>query len=124
MSVRISDVKAKFYSESGGGHLANAIVQLEDLPSPTCWLRGLQYLVPEVGVTGASKRFDFVKSNTITAPPSQEEILFSFPSPYFYGTQNFFFPEDSYFEITDSELYITSAEAGLLNNYAIMVYYT
>ena len=101
MSVRISDVKAKFYA-SDGGHGSNDRVQLEGLPSPTCWLRGVQFTLPTATILTGGARFDLVTSTAGEGDmPTQDQILISFPSPYYFGSQNFFFPEDSYFVITD-----------------------
>ena len=125
MSVRISDVKAKFYA-SDGGHGSNDRVQLEGLPSPTCWLRGVQFTLPTANAfISGGDRFDLVTSTAGEGDlPTQDQILISFPSPYYFGSQNFFFPEDSYFVITDSELYVTCSNDWQLNRYVITVYYT
>ena len=82
-------------------------------------------VLPNIGcATSGGTRFDFITDPAGSSAPAQDKILVSFPVPYYFGTQNFFLPEDSYFEINDSELYITSSEAAVLNNYSITLYYT
>ena len=125
MSTRISDVRYKYYLETGGTAVANDRVKLEGLPTPTCWLRGLQFVVPRMhNVPTVPYRFDFVTSPSGSSIPLPEDVLVSFPVPYFFGTQNFFLPEDSYFMIEDGELYITSVEQPVLRNYSITLFYT
>jgi hypothetical protein len=126
MSYRVSDVKSKLYSgPPGGGSGAGDRIQLEELPTPICWLRGVQYVLPTSDVSAGIPgfRFDLVTEDG-SGTVNQEDILISFPSPYFFGTQNFFFPADSYFEIVDSSLYVTSANAHALDNFSLTVYYT
>ena len=88
-------------------------------------MRGVQFTLPTAEVLTGGDRFDLVTSTAGEGDmPTQDQILISFPSPYFFGSQNFFFPEDSYFVITDSELYVTSYENIQLNSYALTLYYT
>ncbi|MBF86100.1 MAG: hypothetical protein CL489_16730 [Acidobacteria bacterium] len=125
MQHRISDVHYKFYKFTTDRD-ANDRIQLEGLPTPTCWLRGVQFsnMASQFFLPADGHRFDFVTDGNGTGIPTEEEILISFPAPYYFGTQNYFFPEDSYLEILDSQLYVTSDLDDILENCAVTVYFT
>ena len=124
MSSRISDVHYKTFVSTSSATSNDKIQLSTELPSPTCWLRGVQLSFQTGGslVVGGS-RFDFLTSESAD-PTDQADILLSFPVSELYGTVSFLLPEDSYIEITDSELWVTSIDVGALDTYLITLYYT
>ena len=126
MSSRISDVHYKTFQGPQTTASGDDKIQLSGLPTPKYWLRGVSVSVAATAaVTAGGARVDFVTNGaSITEPPSQGDILLSFPAANIYGTLSFLLPEDSYIEIVDDGLWVTSIDGNALNFYNITLYYT